>query len=70
MGPRAGRLPVSRMWQLKASWSRGYWLLAHAGSEEALRKTVYREGLELGQATVARTIIKRLVTEGRAERTR
>jgi hypothetical protein len=39
----------------------------YRSSEEALRKTIYEEGLELERATVARTIFERLVKEGHAE---
>jgi hypothetical protein len=58
---------VSGLWQLEARWSGGYWLCAHRGSEEGLRAAVYEEGLELGRATIARTIFDWLVKEGRAE---
>jgi hypothetical protein len=54
-------------WQLEARWPGGYSLCAHAGSEAALRKTVYGDGVEPGSATVPRTIFKRLVQEGKAE---
>lgn len=62
------QVPVSGMWQLRASYPGGYWLCAFRASEEALRKEVYKDGVELEQATVARTIFERLVKEGRAER--
>jgi hypothetical protein len=59
-------LPVAGEWQLQAQWAGGYWLCAHRSSEEALRKEVYEEGVELEKATVPRTIFERLVNEGRA----
>lgn len=61
------QVPVSGMWQLRASYPGGYWLCAFRGSEEALRMAVYEEGLELDRAMMARTIFERLVKEGRAE---
>jgi hypothetical protein len=61
------QVPVSGMWQLRASWSGGYWLCAYRESEEALRKAVYGEGLELGRATVPHAVFERLVELGRAE---
>ena len=61
------QVPVSGLWQLRASYPAGYWLCAHAGSEEALRQALYGEGLLLEPATVPRTIFDRLVKEGRAE---
>jgi hypothetical protein len=64
------QVPVSGMWQLRASYSGGYWLCAYRATEEALRKGVCGEGLDLERATVARTIFERLVKEGRAEAAR
>lgn len=61
------QVPVSGMWQLRASYPGGYWLCAYQASEEALRKDVYEEEVGLERATVARTIFERLVKEGRAE---
>ena len=61
------QVPVSGMWQLRASWSGGYWLCAYRSSEEELRKAIYEDGLELERAPVARTIFEQLVKEGRAE---
>ena len=52
---------------MRASYPGSYWLCAYRATEEALRKEVYEEGLELDRATVARTIFERLVKEGRAE---
>jgi hypothetical protein len=49
------QVPVSGMWQLRASWSGGYWLCAYRSTEETLRRAVSQEGLELERATVART---------------
>ena len=62
------QLPVSGIWQLRASYPGGYWLCEYAGSEKALRAAVYWAGLELEKATVTRVIFERLVKEGRAER--
>jgi hypothetical protein len=61
------QVPVSGLWQLEARWPGGFWLVAHASSEVALRKAVYAEGVELRRAMVARTIFERLVKEGQAE---
>jgi hypothetical protein len=55
------------MWQLRASWSGGYWLCAYQASEEALRKAIYEEGLQFGRGTVTRVIFEQLVKDGRAE---
>ena len=60
-------VPVSGMWQLRASWSGGYWLCVYRSSEEALREAIHEEGLELERAMVARMIFERLVKVGRAE---
>lgn len=61
------QVPVSGMWQLRASYPGGYWLCAYQASEEALRKEVCEEGVGLERATVARVVFERLVKEGRAE---
>ena len=61
------QVPVSGMWQLRATYSGGYWLCAYQSSEAALRKAIFEEGLEPERATVARTIFERLLKEGRAE---
>ncbi len=53
---------------VEGSYPGGYWLCAVRSSEAELQKAVYGEGLELGRATVARTIFERLVKEGRVER--
>jgi hypothetical protein len=60
-------VPVSGVWQLRASYPGGYWLCTYQASEEALRKEVYLDGLEFGLATITRVIFERLVKEGRAE---
>ena len=61
------QMPVSGMWQLRATYPGGYWLCAYQASEEALRKEVYVDGLEYTLATVSRVIFERLVKEGQAE---
>ena len=61
------QVPVAGLWQLEARGPGGFWLIAHAGSEEALRRRLYKEGVEFGRATVGRTIFERLVKEGWAE---
>lgn len=61
------QVPVSSMWHLEARWPGGYWLCAYADSEAKLRKTLCETGVELGRATMPRTIFERLVKEGRAE---
>lgn len=60
------QVSVSDMWQLKGGWSGGDGLCAYRSSEEALRKAIYEESLELGRATVARAIFERLVKEVKA----
>ena len=57
----------SRLWRLEAQWSGGYWVGSYCKSEDALATIVYREGVEVERATVPQSILKRLVTEGRAE---
>ena len=61
------QLTVSGIWQLRASYPGGYWICAYAGSEKTLRAAVYRAGMELDRATVARVMFERLVKDGRAE---
>ena len=60
-------LPVSGLWQLRASYAGGYWSCVLRSSEADLRKAVFEAGVDLEQATVARTIFERLVKTGRAE---
>ena len=60
------QVPVSGLWQLRASYAGGYWLCAYAASEEKLRRTVYQDGLEPA-AEVVRAVFERLAKEGRAE---
>ena len=61
------QVPVSGMWQLRATYPGGYWLCTYQASEEALRKEVCERGVVLETATVTRVIFERLVKEGRAE---
>jgi hypothetical protein len=59
--------PVSGLWRFIAVYPGGFWFIEHGGSEETLRRALYRPGLELEPATVPRVIFERLVKEGRAE---
>ena len=59
------QVPVSGLWQLRASCAGGYWLCAYAPSEEKLRRMVYQDGLAPA-AGIMRAVMKMLVTEKRA----
>jgi hypothetical protein len=61
------QMPVSGAWQLRAEWPSGFWLCGHAASEQALRKAVSEDGLELRRSTVPWLIFERLVKERMAQ---
>lgn len=61
-------VPISGMWQLRASYPDGHWICAFHGSQEGLRQAVYQHGVECDPAMKAMTIFEELVKDGRASR--
>lgn len=56
-------VPVSGLWQLRASYPGGYWLCAYAADEDKVRRAVYRDGPKPA-ARLVRAVFERLVMEG------